>query len=206
MSATKLKNDGSMTDFLTLFVDASFHPESKAAGYGAWAKRDGWPKGLFMGGELTTCRSSSDAEMCAIARAVALLRRTKALDGVKAVLIQSDCLHALETIVAALRAGVSHHRDGAEVKRRAARPTAVEYAALDGLRDAAGEVRLIVRHVRGHKGGNTRETVNEICDKIARKNMAGARQRRDLRKVVDIAQADAAAAQGEPTDDATPSL
>lgn len=49
---------------ITVFVDASHCPQTKAAGWGAWAKGHGWERGIACGGPLKMSPlNSSEAEI-----------------------------------------------------------------------------------------------------------------------------------------------
>ena len=67
--------------FLTLFVDASFCHRTHAAGYGAWAKKATFEKGLIFGGPLPRgIRNAGEAELGGIALALRFLLEKVAQD------------------------------------------------------------------------------------------------------------------------------
>lgn len=161
---------------LTLFVDASYCPRTHAAGYGAWAKRDGWKQGTTFGGRLGSgFLQSHEAELAAIATALVYLHENGHLDEVETVLVQSDCMRALELLVAKAGARITNHRKAATVERRKmAVASPAERRAIEVIRDASPRL-LMVRHVRGHSTGSTRQGVNNLCDRIAGVHMRRAR-------------------------------
>lgn len=165
---------------LTLFVDASWCPETHAAGWGAWAKRDDWQRGRTFGAPFKAAmRTIGDAEIAGIANALHQLAGWDALAGVRSVMVQCDCIQALETLVRLGGAQVSNHADGARIWPRLKRGiyTRVEQAAALRIRELLGERTLVVRHVRGHQAGGSRQWVNRECDRLAKRGMRDARAR-----------------------------
>lgn len=162
--------------WMTLFIDASHCPQTKHVGYGAWAKRDGWKSGHFFGGRLAPCGNSREAELAAIAAALEAMRKKGHLFGLRSVMVQSDSLRALELIVAKNGSTISNHPNGCPIELRhnlTASPS--EKASLQAIKEAAGDVSIWARHVRGHKADGTRSVVNNRCDKLARRHMREAR-------------------------------
>ncbi len=169
-----------MIDLLTLFVDSSLCPQSLAGGWGAWAIREDWRKGILFGGQFgrgTSPRSSREAELCGIANALAALMKLDCLDDVSRILVQCDCLQALEMIAGRLdRVTVSDHRDGHGIKPGGMLASELELAALAAI-EKAGKP-LLVRHVYGHRKGENRQWVNRQCDTLAKTHMRQARASR----------------------------
>jgi len=170
-----------MIDLLTLFVDSSLCLQTWAGGWGAWAIRNDWQAGgmLFGGrfGRNTNPRTSREAELCGIANALAALQKLDHLDDVERVLVQCDCLQALEMIAGRLdRVTVSNHPAGHGIRPNMMRPSEMETAALASI-EKAGKP-LLVRHVYGHRGGQNRQWVNRQCDAIAKDYMREARAMR----------------------------
>jgi ribonuclease HI len=166
---------------LTLFVDSSLCPKTFAGGWGAWAIREGWSKGMLFGGAFghdTSPRSSREAELCGIANAIAALGKLGHLTEVDRVMVQCDCLQALEMIAGRLdHVTVTDHRDGHKISSRVVMtPRALELAALEVI-ERAGKT-LLVRHVYGHRKGAKRQWVNRQCDTLAKTHMRQARARR----------------------------
>ena len=163
---------------MTLFTDASHCPSSKFAGYGAWAKANGWTEGKFFGGKLSRCNSSTEAELAAIAEAMAYLRRNGRLFDVRTVMVQSDSVRALELMVKTFNATISNHVDGCALDyRQNIFPSPAERDYLEKIQTNRKDVALIVRHVRGHSRMGSRSRVNAICDLMARRHMREARGR-----------------------------
>jgi ribonuclease HI len=164
---------------LTIFADASFHRQHGTAGWGAWMKGARTPSGEPMGGQIKErLLSANEAEMRALANALAIAVRRSYLERGEVVMVQSDCATVLSWILG-LCPGATHsqHADGAVIPP----------ARRGGVRILAGskglavfislvnsfELKIIVRHVRGHqKGASSRSAVNELCDRIAKRHQA----------------------------------
>lgn len=172
-----------MIDLLTLFVDSSLCPQSAAGGWGAWAIREDWQSGILFGGpfgRFTSPRTSREAELCGIANAIAALTKLDHLADVGRILVQCDCLQALEMIAGRLdRVTVSDHREGHGIRPGGMRATELEIAALAAI-EKVGKP-LLVRHVYGHRKGQSRQWVNRQCDTLAKTYM---RQARAMRREV----------------------
>lgn len=165
---------------ITVFSDASHCPNTKAGGWGAWAKRDGWDAGRTFGGVISPrVLNASEAEAWAIANTLGMLKIENALDGVRTIIVQSDSLRSLSLVRQLLGARVSDHADGAKIDMNRLNPSRLEKAAMDQLREVLTprEALIYVRHVRGHKPGGGRSWVNRTCDKIARDHMLKERER-----------------------------
>lgn len=161
---------------LTLFVDASHCQHTKVAGFGAWAKRKDWPTGRFFGNVVEGARNSSEAELRAIALSLEACLAVKALDGVDCIIVQSDSLRALQLLnLFVADAHVSNRAGTAPIPSTMLKPTDHERESLAQIRDM--NHRLALRHVKGHKGGDGRQWVNNQCDQVARSWMRGARER-----------------------------
>lgn len=153
----------------TIFADASVHVESGAAGWGAWIKH-GSEAGLIIGGPLKeVMRSSTHAELCALANAVHVAAQRELLRGL--VMLQSDSLEALSCLMQQ----VPGTRDapapqGMKVPGRRKPPMPVWMPCITFVRDLAlqHQVRFVVRHVRGHQQGDGRQWVNRQCDRVAK--------------------------------------
>lgn len=174
---------------ITIFADASFCHRTSAAGWGAWAKGDGWDAGSTFGGELKTrCLNAGEAEIAAIANTLITLQRQELLHD--EIMLQSDCLRALQLIRQAVRVKgsvrpvVSNHKRGAPIPASNLIPSPLEKQALDVINLAVVECQtLLLRHVRGHKNGEGRQWVNRKCDEIARTHME--RQRKRMKGSID---------------------
>lgn len=168
---------------LTLFVDASFHPKTKAAGWGSWAIRDDWRHGLQLGGPIQyrdgQPESSNAAELAGIALALWEHEKRGHFENVTRILLQCDNVVALALILA--------HVPGTSVvrtnKARIGSTSFKDEKTPDVLATIKGVVKkrkLTLKHVKGHtsnKGG--RYWVNSACDAEARKHMV------EMRKVIE---------------------
>jgi len=168
---------------VTIFADASFCPKSGAAGWGAWAIRDGWDRGRFMGGALRRqIRNSTEAELCGLASAIQHLEAENMLSGVEAFILQCDNTAALGAVARLPTAKWSHsssERDSREMQRRIV-CAPVELQAVEQLREITLSRPIWLRHVKGHAHGKPhtsgRHWVNQQCDNEARRHMLARRQ------------------------------
>lgn len=150
---------------VTIFADASWCPDTGAAGYGVWCKSD---RGTFhKGGSFQDLyRSSGEAEAAALVNAVFFAQREGILIPADRVLLQSDSLHALGIL------------RGAIPQR-----TRNEQEAFTRLHEWRKRYLLDIeyRHVKGHNAdGSRRSWVNQLCDDLAGKAMRS--RRGQLRK------------------------
>ena len=168
---------------ITIFADASHCPHTKAAGWGAWAKGDGWKQGVTFGGSLgIRTNNSAEAELAAIASAVRTLFNNDSMRKYDAVMIQSDSLRALQVIYHALdTCHIANHSEGAPIPYTAQLTLSpAEKKTADNLVELLRGRMVYVRHVRGHQRGGGRSWVNRTCDEIARRGMI--KQTRKRRK------------------------
>ena len=167
--------------FLTLFVDASFCHRTHAAGYGAWAKKAAFAKGLIFGGPLPRgITNAGEAELGGIALALRFLLEQQHLNGLDRLMVQSDSLRSLQLISQVLPGvRIANHADAAAVSKAHLVPSAMEAKALVAIKGRVSELDLLVRHVRGHKRGQNRQWVNRMCDAEARRHMLAERARLD---------------------------
>ncbi len=167
--------------FLTLFVDASFCHRTHAAGYGAWAKKAAFEKGLIFGGPLPRGISNAgEAELGGIALALRFLLEQQHLAGLDRLMVQSDSLRSLQLIARAVpRVRIAKHAEAAAVTKAQLTPSAMEAKALVAIKARVDRLDLLVRHVRGHKRGQQRQWVNRVCDAEARRHMVAERARLD---------------------------
>ncbi len=165
--------------FLTLFVDASFCHRTHAAGYGAWAKKAAFEKGLIFGGPLPRGISNpGEAELGGIALALRFLLEQQHLAELDRLMVQSDSLRSLQLISQVLpRVRIANHADAAAVTKAQLRPSAMETKALVAIETRVEQLDLLVRHVRGHTRGRQRQWVNRMCDAEARRHMLVERAR-----------------------------
>jgi hypothetical protein len=110
---------GANPRFLTLFVDASFCHRTHAAGYGAWAKKATFAKGLIFGGRLPPGISNAgEAELGGIALALRYLLEQENLAGLDRLMAQSDSLRSLQLIARALPGvRIANHAEAAAVTK-----------------------------------------------------------------------------------------
>lgn len=156
---------------VAIFSDASFSFKTRCGGWGAWVKGDGMAAGILRGGPLKDQpRGVDEAELCAIANALAVAEAEGLLTPARFILVQSDCMAALH----ALRfAGLAKDRPAADglpvaVPKRSRLMTSKCMAYIRDLVARTG-IELNVRHVRGHTGGEAgRFWVNDQCDKMAK--------------------------------------
>jgi ribonuclease HI len=158
----------------TIFADAGFNGVTKSGSWGVWMKTDGMPS-LSKGGPLLSVDTSVEAEMRALANALALARAARFAPDGACVMIQSDCQAALSWVLGALPKNSCHRpapggvgvvptlRIGKALERSAGLRAFVQIATEAGL-------KIVVRHVRGHKAGDGRQWVNRHVDKLARQN------------------------------------
>lgn len=166
---------------VTVFADASHCPRTKAAGWGAWAKGDGWERGQTFGGQIkATVMNAAEAEMAAMANALARLHNRGELAGLQRVMLQSDCLRVLQLILQAIpRAEPSNHKDGAPVEPQKLATSPMEKRGLEIIVDVLQDCpTILLRHVRGHRPGEGRQWVNRVCDDIAGRHMREQRSAR----------------------------
>lgn len=173
---------------MTLFADASFCHKTGAGGWGAWAKRDDWPKGEFLGGPLDCeLRSSTTAELCGIACALWHCFDVGHLSGVSSLMVQCDNTEALSLIghmlPTAFVYGSGDRRDQQHLPAvkpgRLRKLSIVENEALTVIATAVGDTRVLLRHVKGHTDRDTgRAWVNGHCDAEARRHMEVLRKQR----------------------------
>ena len=168
--------------FLTLFVDASFCHRTHAAGYGAWAKKAAFEKGLIFGGPLPRgITNAGEAELGGIALALRFLLEQQHLADLDRLMVQSDSLRSLQLISQTLpRARIANHADAAAVTKAQLAPSAMEAKALVAIKARVSDLDLLVGHVRGHKRGQQRQWVNRMCDAEARRHMLAERARFDV--------------------------
>lgn len=141
---------------VTLITDASWCPGSRVGGWASWARGNGAK--MAMSGQLRgIAHSSTEAEMMALVNGLHVTVQGFRLMAGDRVLVQSDCVPALEQL-------------------------ALDHGAYEGVRKAwhslvqARGLLVEYRHVRGHEGGHSaRSWVNEWADREAKKHMRAAR-------------------------------
>lgn len=146
---------------ITLITDASYCPNTGAAGYGYWVV---CARGRHVGSGAmkNAVANNNSAEMMAIANALYQSYNHGLVLSGDHVLIQTDCQAAIL---------------GFEGKRKNITEEELGVAAyLVKLKSTIG-ITLGFRHVKGHTRGKTPRTwVNNNCDALAGKAMAQARE------------------------------
>lgn len=163
---------------LTIFADASVCDKTGAAGWGAWFKGAGLERGQTCGGPFEMkLHMSDDAELLALAHALAECDSRGLLTAGATVMLQSDCTAALGVIAALTSARDCRVATGSAVSRRRKPPTRKMRKGVDQISAivTAHGLRILVRHVRGHQQGEGRNWVNRECDRIAREGMLARR-------------------------------
>lgn len=174
----------------TLFSDASYDHHTKAAGWGAWCKTDDMQFGQTFGGGFTrVIPNASVAELCGIHNALRYALQNYLIVETHNVMIQCDSTDALTLIYSYVPAvGISPHPHVKRVPiiRSRRRMLDIEQEAIDRIKKLVStfELRLVLRHVKGHKKGDGRNWVNRECDKIAKRHMNEAREALKAQKAV----------------------
>jgi len=169
---------------VTIIADASFCPASRAAGWAAWIKADGRDSALISGAITKIAPASSgEAEFFAVANALFKAVQDGFIGPSDRVMIQSDCVAVLEAMLWGLDCQESQHPDGCGLQRPRRRPSLTTGAGERALTTIGGiaaplDLKLFVRHVRGHTSGGGRQWVNRACDRAARQAMEAARRNR----------------------------
>lgn len=136
--------------FATVISDASWCPETRAAGYACWVVCNG--DRIRDAGPIPFApETSNDAEIYALRRGVELARQSfKA----SALLLQSDCVGAL-------------HRFGLYGGQKKSRYTPISRTAMKD-HFLGEEFKVMCKHVKGHTNNpDARSYVNRWCDKEA---------------------------------------
>lgn len=181
--ATEVQSGGELgfqEPMTTIFADGSWCPRTKAGGWGAWIKADE-RSAILKGGSLAgRLKNNVEAEARALANAVHLAVAHGAVPIGGLVMLQSDCLAVLAGIMFHLPDAISSRADthSARVIRALRLTRAMQesegmnalVAVLTGRK-----LRVIVRHVKGHKTGSGRAWVNQQCDRLAYAGMKAAR-------------------------------
>lgn len=157
--------------WITVFADASFCPNTRCAGYGAWYKGDLMKSGIVIGGQLPRGLSNSgEAEAFAVCRALQHLWSADVLQPYEGLMLQSDNLRILQLIASLFpKVTINNHSQAAKVSKiEAPILSPAEKEALAGIRTSTASMFVSVRHVKGHKNGEGRQWVNRVCDEKAR--------------------------------------
>jgi ribonuclease HI len=168
---------------LTVFVDASHCSQTRAAGWGAWARRDDWQRGALLGdGFKQDIPNSAVAELCGIANALTVLKQQGAFADIVLINVQCDCLRALSLMLTCIPwCTISKKaKTGSAIPLiRNSNIAVMEQQAIDAIRVATSGHRISVKHVKGHSGrAEGRSWVNDQCDRIAKRHMEQQRTER----------------------------
>ena len=166
---------------ITIFADASFCPKTKAAGWGAWAKANGWTQGRIFGAPFTTTPPHNNAaEVAALVNAVYSVRNSGSLTGMRAMYLQTDSFRALQLmrhygLISTILQPPPHVGAG---KIKSENIHAYEDRAIQLMVAIVEQtdIRVAGKYVPGHKKGDGRFWVNRQCDREARKHMAAMRE------------------------------
>lgn len=142
---------------ITIITDASWCPDTGAAGWGAWIV---CTRGRIITGNAfkQKMRSSSAAELGAVVNAIHTALKSNLIQENDSVLIQSDSLHVVDLIS----------------KKRKIPNRPFEIEAMGFLERWVEKYKLTLRtkHVKGHTSGKTKRTwVNNYVDIMSRKHM-----------------------------------
>lgn len=153
---------------VTIIADASFCPETQAAGYGFWIACERGKKGG--GGEMKDLLSSNiAAEMQAAVNALHIAIRCELVKAADEVLIQTDCMAAIDAFEGKRRNLAPHEKVAVDVMHR----LRIQHC-----------LSLVFRHVKGHSGRKeARYVTNHMCDKRAKEAMRLARARIQLGEI-----------------------
>lgn len=200
MSSTTVDRDQAMTDYVTIFTDASFDLKTKAAGWGAWIIRE--KPAIVVGGTIRQLPDNPQvAELWGLYMAFerALYHGGLSDSGSNLitedciVLMQCDCLRALSIMFAKIEGCIhSKHEDGSDLTPIYSlnEQETLIVDLFKGLikNDLPQGVTIAVRHVKGHSDNGGRSWVNSICDREARKHMQSLRRERhhQIRSVTKI--------------------
>lgn len=171
---------------VTLFTDASVHPQLGTAGWGAWIKGDGRNSKTFSG-PLATNTDPREPRFQGSPNKAELLAMSEALQAAHAdgylkeddnlLMMQTDSAAAIAILLAAIpTARFSPHADGLQTIGPRGRPDftcPIEDRAVKHIQyrlltiNPWGQTSLLLRHVKGHKQGEKRQWVNRECDRLA---------------------------------------
>lgn len=172
---------------MTLFVDASFCPDTGAGGWGSWAARDDWNKGRLQGGPLRTkspLLSSNAAEIAGIGLALWQHAKQGDLDVVTSISIQCDNTAALGFIKSKIKHARIQRQKGSRAHIKPDQPIRNDPLIKDVLSTVVKLLegkQVSLKHVKGHsRGTDGRTWVNHSCDAEARKYML--ELRREMKK------------------------
>jgi ribonuclease HI len=143
----------------TVLVDASWCPDTGAAGYGYWIASD---RGKIGGGHPMKGKLSSSniAEMQAVCSALFIVQQIGYLLPTERVLIQTDSEAAIQAFMKKREVSIDCEKHAVKVYQNLSRGIEVNF-----------------RHIKGHTSrGEPRYLSNKHCDRQAKRAMAQARK------------------------------
>lgn len=165
---------GEAYPMVTLFADASYDDQHKAAGWGAWMIRTGGQSQTAGGPFLGNIQSSYVAECWAICSALRHAVEHEVVRSGDTVMIQSDCKASLDGLLLLIpTAKDKPHRDGISLNLPKKIGTVAAKVPLTEVAETVARLglNLSLRHVKGHTAGGGRNWVNNAVDKIAKEHM-----------------------------------
>lgn len=166
------RENGDFENSMAVFADASWHQVSKAGGWGGWWKSGAMEYGKTAGGPIKQpLVGSTQAEAVAIANTLAIAKSSGDLKPGMTVMIQSDCKNVLDAILKVVPDARDRPKGLACQPARRLEPQLRDHASLDFIADLVKrlELKIMTRHVPGHRRGDGRQWVNRKCDELARK-------------------------------------
>lgn len=172
---------------VSIFADASFCQQTGSAGWGGWMVGGGL-RAQTAGGPLRErCLTSHEAEALALANALHVAKARGYLRHGMLVMLQSDCApvlsHLRRRLPSTVDAPMASIVDGISCPQAKKPPSPAIARAMEAIAAMAEalDLRFVVRHVRGHQGGDAstgqgRNFVNRGCDRLAKAGMAVARR------------------------------
>ena len=154
---------------VTLMVDASYCHDTNAAGYGFWvASNRGHRPGS--GAMRVHVSNALEAEMMAICNALYRSFKFNYIQAGDTVLVQTDCLGAIDRFT-------GNNRVKSEMERKA-------LIVLNSIAKS-NDLRVNFRHVKAHtRRKENRYRANNHCDTAAKKAMRKARERTRREKAI----------------------
>lgn len=149
---------------VTIIADASYCNDTRVGGYGFWIASE---RGrLGDGGQINReVACNNTAEMIAIHNALLIGLQNYLIMKGDCVLIQSDCLGAIDRL--------ADDKDWRDVTMREQQ---IEVKAAFFKLVEKAEITIEFRHVKGHTNlSDARFVANRMCDKRAKKHMRAAR-------------------------------
>jgi len=154
---------------ITVLTGASYCPETRAGGWGAWVKADVWGIPLTFGGVIPiSLANNAEAEMMAMTYACSALHSKGLFDDMVVAVLQCDSMRVLQLILNNLRE--AQVRPGTRpIEQGNTTTSQVEQVALTALQDCFDPaIQVYVQHVKAFGRGNEDQKTSRKCDWIAR--------------------------------------